>query len=319
MPCLKTLLLSGIALFSFAQIGAEPWFAEPSPDNFYFGGGYRRDDFKSSFAGTDGFPDTLATFRWKEVQSYQVNAEYNHTTWNQWYWRVNGMYGNIESGDMHHKEYALDDREDLYSTTHSNADRGQVWDASGGVGHLWVSDGGRFSFAPIVGYSFHEQRLRILGGDQTDNPLELIIGRIPDLRGRHIAQWSSPWVGADMVVRLQCNVTLRGGGEWHFVRYQGQGYWRMDDTFNIHWRDKAFGYGATAYFGFDCDLCDGWSIGMYGNYRHFYTRQGHHKVDVEYDTVPGQIFGTIPTVDDVDLNRVTWNTYSVSFNAAYRF
>lgn len=320
MRRLKNVLLTAItALSSYSQLNADPWFAEPAPDNFYFGGGYRRDDFKYGFAGTNGFPNTLARFEWKDLQSYQVNAEYNHTTWNQWYWRVNGMYGNIVSGKNHHSEYALDNRNGKYSDTHSNADRGQVWDASGGVGHLWVSDTGRFSAAPLIGYSFHEQRMHILGGDQEYNPLEGVVGQIPHLRGRQYAEWSSPWVGLDMVVRLQCNVTLRGGGEWHFVRYQGHGYWRMDDTFDVHWQDKAFGYGATAFFGFDCDLCDGWSIGMYGNYRHFYTRQGHHKVSVKVDDVPGQIFGTIPTVDDVHLNRVTWNTYSISANAAYRF
>lgn len=320
MRRLRTLLFSGITLLtSSSQLCSEPWFDEPAPDNIYFGGGYRRDDFKYSFAGLNDDPDTLAVFKWKQLQSYQVNAEYNHTTWNQWYFRANGMYGNIVSGHNHHSEYADDSREGKYSSTHSNADRGQVWDVGAGFGHMWISDTGRFSFAPLVGYSFHEQRLHILGGDQEYNPTELIVGHIPDLRGRQIAEWSSPWLGVDMVLRLQCNVTLRGGGEWHFVRYQGDGYWRMDDTFDVHWRDKAFGYGATAYFGFDCELCDGWSIGLYGNYRHFYTKQGHHRVSVKTDLVPGQIFGTIPTVDDVDLNRVTWNTYSVSFNACYRY
>lgn len=320
MSRLKTLLATTLATLStFSQLTAEPWFEEPAPDNFYIGGGYRRDDFKYGFQGVNGFPDTLCNFKWKQIQSYQVNAEYNHTTWNQWYWRVSGMYGNIESGKNHHHEYALDGKDGEYSVTHSNADRGQVWDVGGAFGHVWVSDTGRFAFAPLVGYSFHEQRYHILGGVQEYNPLEGIVGRIPDLRGRHMAEWSSPFVGVDAVLRLQCNVTLRAGAEWHFVRYQGDGYWRMDDTFDIHWQDKAFGYGATGFFGFDCDLCDGWSVGMWGNYRHFYTRQGHHRVSVKYNTVPGQIFGTIPTVDDVNLNRVTWNTYSISCNAAYRF
>ena len=316
----KRLLLSGIAaISSCSPLAAEPWFAEPAPDNFYYGGGYRRDDFKYSFAGTNDFPDTLANFQWKSLQSYQMNAEYNHTTWNQWYWRFNGMYGNIVSGDNHHNEYDGDGKTDKYSNTHSNADRGQVWDVSAGVGHMWISDTGRFSIAPIVGYSFHEQRLHILGGDQEYNPTELIVGRIPELRGRNIAEWSSPWVGLDMVLRLQCNVTLRGGGEWHFVRYQSRGYWRTDDTFDIHWIDKAFGYGATAFFGFDWELCEDWCVGVYGNYRHFYTRQGHHEVDVKVNTDPGLVFGTIPTVDDVHLNSVTWNMYSISVTAAYRF
>lgn len=301
------------------QISAEPWFAEPSPDNFYFGGGYRRDDFKYSFQGTNDTPDVLCDFYWKALQSYQVNAGYDHTTWNQWYWRVNGMYGNIVSGDNHHNQYSLDNKEGKYSNTHSNADRGQVWDISGGVGHVWISDTGRFSFAPVVGYSYHEQRYHILGGEQEYNPTEGILGDIPDLRGRNIAEWASPWLGVDMVLRVQCNVTIRAGAEWHYVRYQGDGYWRMDDTFDVHWRDKGFGYGAMGYFGFDCELCEGWSIGLWGSYRHFYTRQGHHDVSVKYNTVAGQVFGTIPTDDDVHLNRVTWNTYSISFNSVYRF
>lgn len=321
MQRIRSILLAGITVFSsLSHLAAAPWFAEPSPDNIYFGGGYRRDDFKYSFAGTNDFPDVLDIFRWKELQSYQVNAEYNHTTWNQWYLRFNGMYGNIVNGVNHQSQYADDNREDEYSKTRSNADRGQVWDACGGFGHMWISDTGRFSFAPLVGYSFHEQRMHILGGDQEVNTTEMILGDIPDLRGRQVALWSSPWLGVDMLVRLQYNVTLRGGCEWHFVRYQGSGYWRMDDTFDVHWQDKAFGYGANLYFGFDCELCEGWSIGMCGNYRHFYTRQGHHKTTVKVNTLPaGQVFGTIPTVTDVALNRVTWNTYSISFSASYRY
>lgn len=316
----KSLLFSSlVTLTTYLPLSAMPWFDEPAPDNFYLGGGYRRDDFKYSFAGTNDFPNVLAHFRWKELQSTQINAEYNHTTWNQWYFRFNGMYGNILSGKNSHSQYLSDGRNDEYSETHSNADRGQVGDVSGGFGHLWVSETGRFSFAPLAGYSYHVQRLHILGGTQEENPEELVLGRIPDLRGRNIANWFSPWLGVDMVLRLQCNVTWRAGAEWHFVRYQGDGYWRMDDTFNVHWQDKAFGYGANAFFGFDWDLCDGWSIGLCGNYRHFYTRQGHHKLTVKTDTVPGQVFGTIPTVTDVDLNRVTWNTYSISGSASYRF
>lgn len=313
-------------LFSLSELTGEPWFAEPAPDNFYVGGGYRRDDYKYSFQGPQPSATTQAQFEWKCLQSYQVNAEYNHTTYNQWYFRTNGMYGNIVSGKNHHNEYSFEEDDATgeiekvkYSNTHSNADRGQVWDVSAGFGHMWISDTGRFSFAPLAGYSFHEQRMHILGGVQEYNPLEGIVGRIPDLRGRQYAQWSSPWVGLDMLLRLQCNVTLRFGGEWHFVRYQAHGYWRMDDTFDVHWQDKAFGYGASAFFGFDAELCDGWGVGLFGTYRHYYTRQGHHKLNIKFDTVPGQIFGTIPTLDDVNLNRVTWNSYSISASASYRF
>jgi hypothetical protein len=309
--------LSALSLTS--SLNAEPWFEEPAPNNFYFGGGYRRDDFKFGFQGLNGTPDVLCDFYWRELQSCQINMAFDHTTWNQWYWRVNGMYGNILSGHNHHNEYGEDGKEDKYSNTHSNADRGQVWDLSGGFGHLWVSDAGRFSFAPLAGYSFHQQRYQILGGDQEYNPLEGILGRIPDLRGRNVADWSSPWLGVDGVVRLQSNVTLRAGAEWHFVRYQGTGYWKMDDTFDVHWRTKAFGYGALGFFGFDCDICEGFSVGLWGNYRHFYTKQGHYRATVKLDTVPGQIFGTIPTETKVSMNRVTWNSYSISCCTTYRF
>lgn len=107
-----------------------------------------------------------------------------------------------------------------------------VFDASIGIGYPieWLC-GGCLHIAPVIGYSYHEQKIRYTSNNQLLDEEQTVIvdpkattTTITEQIGTsHIAQqfrsrWYGPWVGLDLAYRLSHCLNILGAVEYHFAR-----------------------------------------------------------------------------------------------------
>jgi len=279
-------------------------------------------------------PPVLTEFNFKNMKIHEIRGGINYTSPNRWYTRAEASYGKIWTGTTRHSDYevlfdaegdvVISPRHDHvvsieYSRTHGKIEKGHTLDLTGGFGYRFTSSGGRFWAAPVIGYSYHEQLIDFHHLIQTVNTIDDTLGAITNLRGKYHTHWFGVWTGMDFLLQLQCDVTVFGGGEWHFVKYRGTGSWNYNNVFDMEFHHQSMGYGAVANLGFDYEILPNISIGIVGKYQQWSIRKGKQKSDVILNTVPGEAFGTLPTNKELRLSRVTLYSWSSTFIVAYRF
>lgn len=176
------------------------------------------------------------------------------------------------------------------------AGRGEVWDASVAIGYQLCACDDKLVFAPVVGYSIHEQRVKRFGPLHTffeenflglqppkdsdccevlcpDNVCKLDLQKCL-FKSTHRSRWTSPFVGMDATYEWTCNTTIYGSMEYHWANYNGRGRWAFTQTFVDDYRQTANGCGYVFGLGgvWNCNDC--WSFGVDAKWNKWDTRRG---------------------------------------------
>jgi hypothetical protein len=327
---------------------------EPPSTNCWVGLGYRQDYLKFHIAGPEGLllipgmddedalevddaighlPPVLERMQWKAIKVQEISGHFDYTSPNRWYSKADVSWGLVYDGSNRISQYEVeldafgdpvfDADGDVESTEFSRikgvTKKGHTLDATVGFGYRFTSAGGRFWAAPVVGYSYHEQNYGINHPRQVINIIDDEVGFIPSVASNYKSQWKGVYAGMDILLQLQCDLTVFGGGEWHWAQYRGSGRWNYDDLFVERFNSHTIGYGVVTNLGFDYQLFNCMSVGLVGKYSQFSTRKGKYKSTVEVNDIEGEIFGTLPTATDLKLSRVTWISWSVTVIGAFRF
>lgn len=283
----------------------------PSPFNIDLGWGFRQDKFKWSIAGARHHPNILSELKWDDLRISQIGGEAEYVSWRNYAVRIAGDYGHIYHGNNSDADFARDKRRGLFSLSRNNGGKGYVYDINGGVGYRVTSTCGRFVATPLVGYAWHGQSLHIFDGNQIVDKVSCELGPFPGLNSKYHARWYGPWVGIDFDVQVECCAYLFGGFEWNWTRYRGTGCWNLrSDLGPFH--HHAYGHGYVLTLGGNWELCNHWSIGIVGNYRHFRTGSGREDLEVIHG--PECVEHT-----RTRFNGAKWKSYSISGLVAWRF
>lgn len=251
----------------------------PSPVDVKLGWGYRQDKFRWSIAGHHKRPHVLSELKWRDLRISQIGGEASYVSWRNYAVRVAGDYGNIYHGRNKDADFLDNDRRGLYSLSKNNASKGSVYDLNAGVGYRVTSTCGRFVATPLVGYGWHGQDLHIYDGNQVIDAVNCQIGPFPGLNSKYKARWYGPWIGIDFNTKVECCAFLFGNFEWHQTTYRATGCWNLrSDLGPFH--HKAYGNGYVLTLGGNWELCNHWSLGIVGNYRHFRTGSGRETLQV---------------------------------------
>jgi hypothetical protein len=276
--------------------------------------GYRHDELDWNIAGTtDGTdPNILSELSWKDLIIHQVSLGlYVHT--------ISGLYmrnyfacGVIVDGENQDSDYAEDDRQMEFSRSNNQADKGHTRDFSIGIGYTIPFGSDFFSLAPVIGYSYHEQELRMTDGYQTITPL----GPFPDLDSKYDATWKGPWVGADLNLGLEkISRRLRLiqvciGFEHHWAAYDATADWNLRTDFKHpkSFEHEADGQGDKFSLGLKNHLGKKTTLSIFYEQQQWTTQSGIDRVFL----VSGQ---TVET----RLNEVNWRSNVVRFEISVRF
>jgi len=306
--------------------------AEVLPNlDFQLGAGYRQDQFDWNIAGTPRgtSPNILSELQWEDLEIYQVRAKGkavvgldNFPSFDAC---VKGFlgYGWIVDGDNQDSDFLGDNRTLEFSRSNNKTEDDNVLDAALAIGPRFGFREGMFIVTPLVGYSYHEQNLRITDGVQTlaDQPLvdsvlgpgELILpplGPFPGLDSTYEAEWHGPWVGVDLEIRPSGRLTLTGSAEYHWADYEAKADWnlRSDLAHPTSFKHSADGDGIVLTAAAALSLGERWSMELSYDY-------------ADWETDPGrdQVFLSDGTVGETRLNEVNWESQAVMLGVTYRF
>ena len=298
---------SGTAALQASKFGTEV--------EMVFGAGYRRDDLDWNIAGdsSGNNPNVLSELTWDDVESYQVKFQGSLAIPNIIALRGYADYGWIFDGENQDSDYAGDNRTYEFSRSNNNADDGDVWDASLAIGYPFRTGQTVIAtFTPLVGYSQHEQKLKITDGYQTIPP----VGSFSGLDSSYDTEWKGPWVGMDMRFRAnkRNNFAERFetylSYEYHWADYHAEANWNLRDDFQ---HPKSFEHNADG---------NGWIIGAGLNF--ILQRNIALNFDFDYQNWSAKdgtdkVFFADGTTAKTRLNEVNWSSYALGLGLEVRF
>lgn len=268
------------------------------------GPGIRQDNLDWNIANTDGFPNILSELTWSDLTIIQIKARGRLIVSDKYYVRCSLGYGRIIYGDNQDSDYLGDDRTGEYSRSNNKTDDGNVFDVSVGGGYQFRIK--RFTIAPLIGYSFHEQYLKITDGYQTIPAT----GHFSGLDSSYDAQWYGPWTGLDLSFMIIEKLILSGTFEYHWADYKGVGNWNLIDRFDHpkSFEHTAHGNGFLVAGSIDYAFSDHWGIGLVVNYQDWSTNPGTDRT-----------FFSNGSEASTRLNEVNWDSISGGLGATFRF
>ena len=288
-------------------------------------GGYRVDRLNWSIAGNSSGtnPDVLSQLTWRNLEIYQVGATANIGVGRPGaalfaYSRGRLDYGWINDGENRDSDFSGENRTQEWSRSINDAGDGDVYDLSvgGGPGFHLFSD--RFTFIPLVGYSYHRQNLTMRNGFQTisnrsNAPADFMpppLGAIVGLDSTYEAEWRGPWAGIDFHWHPLKRLSLSGGSEYHWASYNADARWnlRTDLAQPVSFSHEADAYGMLFTLGLDFEMAAGWLVGLESRYQHWQTERGSDR-----------LFFTNGSTVTTRLNKVNWESAAWMIEVQHRF
>lgn len=299
--------------------------------DFSLQAGYRTDRLDWNIAGNifGSNPDILSELTWKDLDYHQLEAATELTFASgrqlpfQLLVRGEAAYGQCVAGRNRDSDYAGDSRTLEFSRSINDADEGRVVDLSGGIGFRFGTRNDRWALIPLVGYSYHQQRLRISDGFQAisdqsiaddffepDRLLPPVGPFTEQLDSRYDTEWWGPWLGLELSFSPNSDWKMGGGLQYHFADYQAEANWNLRDDLAhpVSFRHWAEGDGVIMSFAVSRRLPKDWSWSLTAKYQDWQVEDG---IDNVY-LANGDISGT-------RLNAVNWQSRAVSFGLVRSF
>ncbi len=282
--------------------------------------GYREDEFDWNIAGNSNGnnPNVLSELTWDDLQIFQIGVRAKTVIGRGFYLRGKFDYGWILDGDNQDSDFAGDDRTLEWSRSNNNADDDDVLDASLGIGYQFRLAKDKCRVTPLVGYSYHEQNLRLTDGVQTVSEPGLAppgvtpppLGPFAGLDSKYEAEWKGPWVGLDVSVRPTEKLTMTATFEYHWADYEAKAKWnlRTDLDQPKSFTHDADGEGVVASLGLAYAVVKKCSLNLTFDYQDWSTDPGTDKT-----------FFADGTTAKTRLNEVNWESYAVMLGVSYRF
>lgn len=299
--------------------GSEPAVVQTSkfrPEvQMVFDAGYRRDDLDWNIAGDSSGhnPNVLSELTWDDLESWQVKFMGSMIIPNIVALRGYADYGWIFDGDNQDSDYLGDNKTYEFSRSNNKSDDGDVWDASLAVGYPFRWNQAVIAtFIPLVGYSKHEQNLKITDGYQTIPPL----GSFPGLNSSYDTEWKGPFLGIDMRFKagIPSNFAERFETyftyEYHWADYHAKANWNLRDDLR---HPKSFEHEADG---------TGWIIG--GGVNFILQRHIALNFDINYQNWRAtdgtdKVYFADGTTAKTRLNEVNWSTYAIGLGLQVSF
>lgn len=337
---------------------ASAFFPEASDSSLEIGVGYRNDNLKwttstrcndSCYSSEFGdFTESKTTAKWENLKIWQIEAKGKYVTCDDIYLRGYADYGWITSGKAKFNRsfgddsYCSDDGLDF----HSNSKKGNVYDASIGIGYQFRMCEDSFLISPVFGYSWHGQDVRHnhrgcsgdsyysyydYYSDYSDYSYDYSSSEFfssscsssssDSDRGGYKTHWRGPWLGVDFEYRLACEWTLFANYEYHWAKYEAHGNvfgFDYDTSLNFgkfrHHAKNA--HGQIGGIGVKWDVCDCWTVALAGEFQFFKTTRGSQRTTLAEFSGCGE---TVKVQDYIPLRSVQWNSAAVVLDVGYLF
>ena len=248
-----------VVLFSLVWILPGQVLAASEPSDASLSLGYRVDSLDWNIDGGSSGPNILSELEWRDMDILQLRAGLSGANREGFYFRGSAAYGWVIDGENQDSDYAGDNRSLEFSRSISEVNGSSVLDVSGGVGFTYLAgESDQIQIIPLIGYSFHNQKLRMRNANQVvsdsanfdlydPDPSKDVppLGPFAGLDSSYESEWSGPWLGVDMLLDLQGGSTVFVRMEKHWTNYYAKANWNLRSEFAhpVSFEHEADGHG----------------------------------------------------------------------------
>jgi len=300
-------------------------YANANMGQVSFEAGYRRDtiDWKTRFPSDDPF--LRSNTRFKDLDIFQIGVHGRSTLGRNFYVRGSAYWGWILDGDFRRSteldfstsglfsdvgdvEFGLSDR------FRSTIDDQYVFGLGAAVGYPFYFCDCTLILAPVIGYSFDEQNVRVDDRIFDFGDFDSYgSGEHECCRHTFISRWYGPFVGVDFDWHpYNSCFNVWAELEYHWGSFRGKTNNLGDDESGFYGIDRRNRHSNDAQAwvfsaGLDYDLCNCWTIGLSVKFQDWSANR-HHRFcldsDFSYD------FGSFCDHRYRDNNK--WRSYAIN-------
>ena len=273
---------------------------------FDIGGGYRNDSLKwDIFPSTD--PGSRVEEKWKNIGLGIVEANAQFLACEHYLLKADFDFGWFTNNGS--QSYIRTGGAELPQNLKSSP-RGNAYNLSGAIGYQFNFDRFRVSFAPLVGYSYSQQRFKSRTYKNEIIPTAAHILAHNDYKFR----WSGPWVGFALAYQANCELQLYFDYSYHWSRFHGtvKEHFLFNELptggfpeSNLHSNNA---YGNEFTVGGTYTFCDYWFIGVKFDYKQFSGNKGKSIVDDDKEDL-----------EDSRLRKLNWESSTITMDIGYTF
>jgi len=313
-----------VVLFILLGISPGALLAAGELTEISMGLGYRVNSLDWNISGGSGGPNILSELEWRDLDILRFAAQARHTSRVGVTFRGNVAYGWVLDGINRDSDYAGNNRSLEFSRSVNAVEGSRMLDWSAGFGRtVLLGESDRLRLIPMVGYSYHSQKLQMNSANQMLwNSANAVIfdpalggsrplGTFAGLYSSYSARWSGQWLGTDIIWQLQGGGTLFARAETHWVNYYAEANWnlRSDLAQPVSFDHDASGRGGVLTLGWRSASASSFlSWGVSVNLQSWITDAG---VD--------RTFSSGGTIGVTRLNEVNWSSRSINFTLQKSF
>jgi len=278
----------------------------------------RKDQLDWNIAGSywGGSPNVLSELTWRDMGFTQVKAELTGHAASQLYYRASLATGWVQDGENQDSDYAGDNRTLEFSRTINGVGDSSVWDISAGIGSAQrFGQEDQHTVVPMIGYSIHQQDLRMTDANQvvSNTPLaqtldpSLVVpplGPFAGLDSSYQTEWRGFWFGLDVNWDMDKYGFAFLRMEYHKIDFTAEANWnlRSDFAHPVSFEHIANGAGQVLELGWRIPLNRlKWGLGVSVSRQTWQTDAG---VDTTYFADS--------SIGITRVNEVNWTSKSIN-------
>jgi opacity protein-like surface antigen len=281
-------------------VGSSLSYVNADTAQINFEAGYRRDNIRFRVEAPSCDPLFETTTRFKELDIFQIGVcAKTHLCYNL-YGRASANWGWILEGDLEETSKIFVNIPGISGEgnfEHRNRDRNivdgrYVVDLDVAVGYPFYFCDCSIALAPVVGYAFNEQNVRV--EDAASESFAIVDGLFVQNSGgcccdsKFISRWFGPFVGLDFQYRACDSINLYAQLEYHWARFHGRRQahsgFEISDEYR---RTSRNGYGWAFKLGLEYEMCDEWTVGLSASWKDFRVHKRHGSCSSDFDEFSG--------------------------------
>jgi hypothetical protein len=278
--------------------------------------GYRSDDVNFNISGdiNGNNPNILSELLWTNLRILQKKISVEHRG-NKAVLIASISEGSISSGSNQDSDYLGDNRTLEFSRSYNNSSGDGVVDREIAFGYQFDFHDPRSKdiayIVPMMGYSYHEQNLRMTNGNDVVQLFpNLILQPFPGLNSTYQTEWEGRWVGAKLWFKTVAGRdTLSLFFKHHWPDFSAEANWNLRPDFA---HPKSFEHQAR---GFGNELLIEW---VENTTQTMAFKMGLHFQKWRTDPGIDIVYFSDGTVAATRLNRVEWKSTAFSIGLEFR-
>lgn len=298
-----TLTCLGITLKAFAQdccytASSTDCFGFESVLTFDIGGGYRQDNIEWKTYPVAA-PGTVIKEKWKDVGMGIVETNAQFLACDHYLFKFDFDWGWFnKSGKQEVTNF--DFNTNLLTQSLHSRTKGRVYNIDGKVGYQFNFGCYRYAITPLIGYSYHFQKLK---NNEYHNELT---GLTNNYTNNYKYRWRGPTVGVAAAFQIECNWQLFFEYTFHWARYRA----KFVDSFlaTLPGKQKSNNAHGNEYtLGTSYEFCPDWLLIIKVNYKNFFNNKGRTETVTDFGN------------DISPLRKLRWESLNATIDVAYVF